>query len=276
MNELSRRELLTLGAAGMTSLLAVSAFGAAKAKAPEVEPNEDLMREHGALRRMLLIYEEVARRTAAGRPPLAQLAATSSLIKRFVEDYHEKLEENYVFPTFEKAKKLTDLTSVLRRQHAAGRKLTEQLHALASARTADAAARRDIVSPPRLVRPHVPAPRRARGHRPLPAIPPRGRRRAVSGIRRHVRGQRTPTLRPRRLRRNREPGRGDREAVGDLRLGAVHAAASGKVIFAPPVHVLAIFATENLHIHPRYSVRAKHDSRPRGSTCSDGGFASRW
>ncbi len=179
MSELSRRQVLAAGAAGLVGLVAVSAFGAGKVKAPEVEPNEDLMREHGALRRMLLIYEEVARRTAAGRPPLAQLAATSGLIKRFVEDYHEKLEENYVFPTFEKAKKLTDLTAVLRQQHEAGRKITTQLHALATGHRNDAAVRREIgqliVAFVRMYQPHA-----AGGHGAVPAIPGRRRGRAAT------------------------------------------------------------------------------------------------
>src|SRR5207249_10469594 len=36
----------------------------------------------------------------------------------------QKLEENFIFPRMEKAKKLTDLTATLRRQHQAGRTVT--------------------------------------------------------------------------------------------------------------------------------------------------------
>src|SRR5207302_4790012 len=42
-------------------------------------------------------------------------------------DYHEKLEEDYLFPRFEKAHKLVDLTTVLRAQHQAGRRLTDRI-----------------------------------------------------------------------------------------------------------------------------------------------------
>ena len=61
---------------------------------------------------------------------------------RFVEGYHEKLEEDFVFPKLEKAGKLVDLTQVLRIQHAAGRKVTDAIReatkqkALASATNA--------------------------------------------------------------------------------------------------------------------------------------------
>jgi len=44
-----------------------------------------------------------------------------------IEEYHEKLEENFVFPRMEKAKKLTDLTATLRRQHEAGRTVTANI-----------------------------------------------------------------------------------------------------------------------------------------------------
>jgi hemerythrin-like domain-containing protein len=43
----------------------------------------------------------------------------------FIEDYHEKLEEDFLFPRFEKANQLVDLVKVLRTQHQAGRRVTD-------------------------------------------------------------------------------------------------------------------------------------------------------
>jgi hemerythrin-like domain-containing protein len=94
--------------------------------AAQVSPPEDLMREHGVLRRTLLIYEDIEGRLTSGKefsPDL--LEATAGIIKKFIEDYHEKLEENYLFPRFEKAGKLVNLVHVLRLQHEAGRHLTQ-------------------------------------------------------------------------------------------------------------------------------------------------------
>jgi hemerythrin-like domain-containing protein len=100
----------------------------------EISPAEDLMREHGALSRMLLIYEEIMARLSSGREfPLEVLADAAGLIRRFVEDYHEKLEENYLFPRFKKAGKLVDLVEVLLQQHQAGRRLTDRIRSLATA-----------------------------------------------------------------------------------------------------------------------------------------------
>ena len=92
----------------------------------EVGPPEDLMREHGVLKRVLLIYGEALRRLNAKQdfPPDA-LADAAGIIRSFVEDYHEKLEEDFLFPRFEKANQLVDLVKVLRTQHQAGRRVTD-------------------------------------------------------------------------------------------------------------------------------------------------------
>src|SRR5207248_1096360 len=89
----------------------------------EVGAAEDLMREHGVLNRILLIYEEGLRRLRNKEdvPPEVFLKP-ATLVRKFVEDYHEKLEEKFIFPEFEKAKKLADLVKVLKEQHEAGRK----------------------------------------------------------------------------------------------------------------------------------------------------------
>jgi hemerythrin-like domain-containing protein len=102
----------------------------------EIAPPEDLMREHGVLNRVLLIYDETIRRLDAKEdvPPKAVRDA-AAIIRTFIEDYHEKLEEDYLFPRFEKAHRLADLTSVLRAQHQAGRRLTDQVAQLASLQT---------------------------------------------------------------------------------------------------------------------------------------------
>jgi hemerythrin superfamily protein len=56
----------------------------------------------------------------------------AAIIRTVIEAYHEKLEEDYLFPRFEKARRLTDLTQVLRAQHQAGRRVTEQVAAMLS------------------------------------------------------------------------------------------------------------------------------------------------
>lgn len=99
----------------------------------EVTPTEDLMREHGVLRRVLLVYEEAIRRlTAHEELPPQVLAQGAQIVRRFVEDYHERTEEDYLFPRFQKAGTLVELVTVLREQHEAGRKLTAEVLRLAT------------------------------------------------------------------------------------------------------------------------------------------------
>lgn len=94
----------------------------------EVSPSEDLMREHGVLNRILLIYDTCKLHIINNEKfDLAVLNNSAQIIRTFIEDYHEKLEEDYLFPRFEKANQLTDLVQVLRSQHKAGRILTDQV-----------------------------------------------------------------------------------------------------------------------------------------------------
>jgi hemerythrin-like domain-containing protein len=146
-----RRQFLA-GAAGsglvLTSASAPRAEAPRKEKAADVPPTEDLMREHGVLRRILLVYDETARRlTSDDAVAMSVLGAAANIVHRFVEGYHEKLEEEFVFPALEKAGKLTDLTKVLRVQHLAGRKLTEAiLRGAKTGKGASADQRRAIVA----------------------------------------------------------------------------------------------------------------------------------
>lgn len=99
-----------------------------------VTPSEDLMREHGVLNRILLIYEEGARKLEAQQPFAIDVVEKSAgIVRRFIEQYHEKLEEDFLFVRFEKANKLVDLVTTLRKQHAAGRIATETTLKLANA-----------------------------------------------------------------------------------------------------------------------------------------------
>lgn len=105
-------------------------------KEKEVSPAEDLMREHGILKRVLLIYREGIRRidSKENLPPEV-LTASANLIRRFIEDYHEKLEEEHLFPRFRKAGSLIELVDVLEEQHKRGRSLTDTVVRLATPST---------------------------------------------------------------------------------------------------------------------------------------------
>jgi hemerythrin-like domain-containing protein len=115
------------------------AFGAGAPPEPpatigveEVSPVEDLMREHGVLDRILLIYEKIIQQMDRNQAVSPQLQRSAGLVRKFIEDYHEKLEENYVFKKCMQAKIQVDLVQTLLEQHQRGRSLTDELLANSS------------------------------------------------------------------------------------------------------------------------------------------------
>jgi hypothetical protein len=110
LTALGRRQLLgiSISAAGVVAIQACAnpqpkagQSGAPAEEEVSVTPPEDLMREHGVLKRVLLIYREGIRRLQAGdEAPVQALNAGAGLFEILIEDYHEHLEEQYVFQSW--------------------------------------------------------------------------------------------------------------------------------------------------------------------------------
>jgi hemerythrin-like domain-containing protein len=138
MNISGRRHFLQSAAPAV--LLAGAPPALAKRPAPpkeqdteEVTPTEDLMREHGVLKRVLLVYDEVRRRIAANTEfPPDVVAGGARIIRSFIEEYHEQLEEKHLFPRFRSQHTLVDLVDVLEEQHKAGRRVTARILTLSA------------------------------------------------------------------------------------------------------------------------------------------------
>ncbi len=124
-----RKFVVQAGALVALSLAGVSAQESKEQKEPEVTATEDLMREHGVIRRALLVYYELApkiRKNAAAVDP-AGLRKTAHLFRTFGEDYHERmLEEEHIFPVVRKSKgKAASYPDILVAQHNRGREITD-------------------------------------------------------------------------------------------------------------------------------------------------------
>lgn len=129
MDILSRRQfVLGIGVSGFG--LIVSTGVKAKDK-KEVIAVEDLMREHGVLRRALFIYSETASRLRKNPSSVLpdELGKTARLFQAFGEDYHEKkLEEAHIFPAVLKAGgEAASYPGVLVEQHRRGREITKYI-----------------------------------------------------------------------------------------------------------------------------------------------------
>ncbi|MGE6756361.1 hemerythrin domain-containing protein [Corallococcus interemptor] len=159
-----RRRFLSVAAVLAVGATARNAVAAPpRSKPAEVNATEDLMREHGIIRRTLLVYEESARRLGMPeeKAPVEVLAQATRLMQRFGEGYHEKTEETEVFPRLMKAGQQKELVQVLLEQHAAGRKLTASILAATSGRDAltqpqpRAATARQLLLFVRMYQPHA-------------------------------------------------------------------------------------------------------------------------
>ena len=111
---------------------------AANNQEPEVTATEDLMREHGVIRRALLVYFEVVPKLRQNPASVdaAALRRTAQLFRNFGEDYHERmLEEQHIFPTIRKMnnQELTRYADVLTVQHQRGREVTDYILAVCNA-----------------------------------------------------------------------------------------------------------------------------------------------
>ena len=132
MNTISRRQFIA--DVGISSVGIFLGGCVSKGGSKEVTAIEDLMREHGVLRRALFLYSESAirlRSNPSSVPPDA-LQKTAKLFRAFGEDYHEKkLEEAYIFPAVKKASgEAARYTEILLEQHQRGREITDYILAL--------------------------------------------------------------------------------------------------------------------------------------------------
>lgn len=95
----------------------------------EVTATEDLMREHGVLRRALLVYSAAATKLRTDTRSIAPdaLQKTAKLFRAFGEEYHEKkLEEAYIFPAVRKVGgEAASYPDILVAQHNRGREITD-------------------------------------------------------------------------------------------------------------------------------------------------------
>jgi len=145
MDERDRRAFLSL--AGTVALVACRGAASPSTDPPkagrrdaeasehdedEVTATEDLMREHGVIRRVLVVYRECASRlrTAPSAPVGESLQRAAALMRKFGEDYHEKqLEDAHIFPAVAKTN-VAAIVATLTAQHQRGREITDHVLAI--------------------------------------------------------------------------------------------------------------------------------------------------
>ncbi|MGW5820330.1 hemerythrin domain-containing protein [Streptomyces noursei] len=127
----------------------VNLAAAARLGAPPMGAPESLMKDHGLLNRILLVYKNLLERyQKSPDEPLHsdELSVAANLMLRYIHGYHEEMEEKFIFLRLKREHLLTPLIDVLWRQHWGGKTLTLRLVA------ATAAARRHEVGAQRVQR----------------------------------------------------------------------------------------------------------------------------
>jgi hemerythrin-like domain-containing protein len=151
MQPILDRRYLVHAASGVLIASACGSVNGARAdeavRAAEVTPPEDLMREHGVLNRVLLVYEAGLGKFARGEDfDVAVLSRAADIVRQFIEGYHERNEEQQVFPRFRRAGRMVELVDVLYQQHQAGRRLTDTILGLVPASQAPGESRNRLIA----------------------------------------------------------------------------------------------------------------------------------
>ena len=112
-----------------------------------LSPVEGLMRGHGVIDRVLLIYTEIIGKIRSrGCRNLAVLHHAASeaagLAKVFIEDYHQELENEYIFPLFRDVDGYEPVVNTLLFQHCAAKKITADI-----LRLLERGSRRNVIWP---------------------------------------------------------------------------------------------------------------------------------
>lgn len=134
----NRRDFVKKGiiAGAMAGVSGISLLSCGGKEEEEVTPTEDLMREHGVLTRILFIYDTCRSHLLKNEDfPMEAVRNSAQIIRSFVENYHEKLEEEHLFPRFQKANQMPELVNTLIAQHHIGRLVTNKIEQISKAKS---------------------------------------------------------------------------------------------------------------------------------------------
>jgi hemerythrin-like domain-containing protein len=131
-NPLSRRSFIAL--AGATGAGVLAGCSSSKPDQPREDTEttiEILSRQHGVIYRAVAILEEIRGGMDARMDlPPEIIGGTVEIVRLFVMNHHQQMEEKHIYPLFDAAGKMNGLIGVLREQHAAGFRLIDILKGL--------------------------------------------------------------------------------------------------------------------------------------------------
>lgn len=138
------------------SVISGAEADAATQHSPSVGAIETLMRGHGILMRAVIIYDVVRERISKHQETEpALILKTTAVIHTYLHDFHEKMEESYIFKPMEKAHIEFASIQELKIQHGTGYELITRITNLAKSGKIGADLSGDLDSFTRMYRYHA-------------------------------------------------------------------------------------------------------------------------
>jgi hemerythrin-like domain-containing protein len=130
----SRRQFLAKGFVMGGGLLASMGASSLCISVKVKSPIEVLTRDHGLMRRILFIYKEIICLCPATQDlPTDLIRQAAKAYQKLADDFHQKLEDEFLFPPMVKACDHAELIEVLWQQHTVDHHFTTRLLSLTSA-----------------------------------------------------------------------------------------------------------------------------------------------
>ncbi len=112
----------------LVSVIGTSGTSASTQDAPAVGSIETLMRGHGLLMRAIIIYDVVREKlTKSEETEPSLILKTTAVIHNYLQDYHENMEERFIFKPMEKAQIQFSSIQDLKIQHGTGHELIKRI-----------------------------------------------------------------------------------------------------------------------------------------------------
>jgi hemerythrin-like domain-containing protein len=137
---LDRRQFFSYIPAAMAFVTTAGLTNTAKADVgyQNVGAIETIMRGHGLLSRAIIICDTIRERLAKGKQTDPSLILkTTAVIHNYLQDFHETMEEQYIFKPMEKTHNNFSSIQELKIQHGAARELMHRITNLAKAGKVD-------------------------------------------------------------------------------------------------------------------------------------------
>lgn len=131
---IDRRKFLSYvpTAAALGGVLVAGSANASGKDSISIGAIETLSRGHGLLGRAMIIYDVIRERLGKGHSIEPEsILKTADVFHSYLEEFHEKTEEKYVFASMEKAKLCFDSIQELKVQHGTGFELNKRISSLA-------------------------------------------------------------------------------------------------------------------------------------------------